>query len=284
MCLARAWLTLQDELCMIGKNREHSPTALFLWLFLLLPLCSITQAQESTPLLTLEKITDLRSSDPADSRLILTLKITGTSLDQALEYGDFRVNEPEVLTGKISGADPDGFAPLRRIEFSQEQKEAYLTVELPSPTRGQSAWPVFSGTLKLRTYRRQLVPIEQVLTKLNQTISDPLFKVHGIDVRVVDPRQAFPGIREEAELKKLQAEAVALEISGNTRKVRAFVLETAQGQTLKTRAGSFGAGRVLTLSQRSEEALPPDTKANVLIPISPEDVLVPFHLKNISLP
>src|SRR5690606_9113928 len=98
------------------------------------------------------------------------------------------------------------------------------------------------------------------------------------------PRQAFPGVTEEEELKKLRTGGVALEISGNTRKVREFVLETPEGQRLKTRAGSFGAGRTLILSQRSEEPLPENVLARVVIPVAPEEVAVPFRLEKVELP
>lgn len=242
------------------------------------------EAQEKPLTVSLERLVDLRSLDKADSRLAITLKIKGDQVSSALEYGDVRINEPEPRTGTISGADEEGFAPLKRSGFGDKLGEALLAFELPSPPRNQMSFTILAGTLKLRSYRQQLIPIEKIQTKLNQTIQDPLLKAHGIELRVVDPRQAFPGVTEETELARLKSSVVALEISGNTRKIRDFVLETPEGKEVLSRAGSFGAGRTLILSRRSEEPLPENVIAKVLIPVSPEVVPVSFRLEKVELP
>jgi hypothetical protein len=252
--------------------------------FVLILLAADSPAQESGLRVTLERLVDVRSQEKDESRLGLTLKIRGESLSSALEYGAVQITEPAVMAGKVGGADEEGFAPLKRSGFGDNLTEALLSFELPSPPRSQGSFAVLGGTLKLRTYRQQLVPIEKVLTKLNQTVADPLFKVHGIEVRVVDPRQAFPGVTEETEVAKLVASSVALEISGSTRKVREFVLETPEGKRIASRAGSFGAGRTLILSRRSDEPLPENVVAKVVIPVSPEEVKVPFRLEKVELP
>lgn len=250
--------------------------------FLALP-CFL-RAGETGISVSLERVVDIRSREKEESRLAITLRIQGEAVASSLEYGAVQITEPAVMAGKIGAADEAGFAALKRGGFGDRLSEAFLTFELPSPPRSRSDFPVLSGTLKLKTFRQQLVPIEKVLTKRNQTIEDPLFKAHGIVVRVVDPRQAFPGVTEEAELAKLSVSVVALEISGSSGKVREFVLESPDGKKILSRAGSFGAGRTLLLSRRSDEPLPEDVVARVLIPVSPEEVKVPFRLEKVELP
>jgi hypothetical protein len=232
----------------------------------------------------LERLVDQRSQAKEESRLVVTLKIQGDGIARALEFGAVQIQEPGVMSGKISGADEEGFAALRRSGFGGNLSEAFLSFELPSPARTQISWPVVSGSFKLKLYRQQLVPIEKVLSKRNQVVEDPLLKAHKIELRVVDPRQAFPGVTEDVEVSKLLASVVALEIIGNTRQVREFLLETPEGKRIPTRAGSFGAGRTLILSQRSEEPLAENVVAKVVIPVAPEQVEVPFLLEKVELP
>lgn len=241
-------------------------------------------AQDQVVNVSVVQLTDVRSSDPADSRLSVTLKVEGDAVKNAFEFGTVQIKEPQTQEGKIVAADPEGFAPLKRTGFGDRMNVALLTFELPSPLRQQPLFPLLSGIVKLKTYRQQLIPVEQVLSRRNETLKDPLLSAHDVVVRIVDPRQAFPGIKDEVEVLKLLGSSVAFEVTGNTRKINSFILETAEGKKISTMAGSFGAGRTLLLSQRSTEPLPLDVVAKILIPVAPEIITVPFRFENLALP
>lgn len=252
--------------------------------FSILTSWSDLRAQDQAVTVSVQQLTDSRSSDPADSRLSVTFKVEGAAVKNAFEFGSVQIEEPMSVAGKLIAADPEGFAALKRTGFADRMNEALLTFELSSPLRQQTSFPLLSGTLKLKTYRQQLIPVEKVLARRNETLTDPLLSAHDVVVRIVDPRQAFPGLKDELEVAKLLASSVAFEVTGNTRKINSFLLETAEGKKIPTMAGSFGAGRMLLLSQRSTEPLPPDVVAKILIPVAPELITVPFRFENLMLP
>jgi hypothetical protein len=247
-------------------------------------LTSEVRAQLPPVAVSLKQVVDTRSSDVNESRLSITLKIEGELVAQAFEYGTVELQEPSNVVVKIGLTDEKGYAPLKRGGFGDKLSEALLSFELASPLRNQSAFPLLVGAFKLKTYRQQLIPVGNVLARRNETLRDPLFEAHGMKVRIVDPRQAFPGLTDEAEVAKLLTSSVAIEFTGETKKVRSFILETLEGKPIRTFAGSFGAGRTLILSQRASEPLPVDVVAKILIPVAPEEISVPFKLENVVLP
>ncbi|NJK92106.1 MAG: hypothetical protein HC904_09935 [Blastochloris sp.] len=244
---------------------------------------SILNAQDLPLRVSVERVVDVRSAEADESRISLTLKLEGEVVAQALEYGQVELAEPAGWKAKVVATDAEGFAPLKHRGLGKG-REATLLLELPSPPRTQTSLPVLAGHLTLKTYRQQVVLIQDLRNKRNQTMTDPLFEAHGIKVRVVEPRQAFPGLSDPLELTKLEESCVAVEIIGDIRKVREILLETPEGEAIPSRSSSFGAGRTLILALRAEQALPEKVVAKILIPVAPQSLRVPFRLENVSLP
>ncbi|MDD5260868.1 MAG: hypothetical protein PHD76_03370 [Methylacidiphilales bacterium] len=218
-----------------------------------------------------------------DSTLTVTLSLKGEALKTALEAGDIEVAEAvDNLGNKLPvKTSNEQFAPLGKRLTGDDS--GTLNLDLGAPGRNAESIKKLAGTLKIRTYRHQVVLIDNVLKKINQNIDNPLFKAHEFAVRVVDPRQALPGASDD-EAESLRQRAVCIEISGEKDKVSGVELQTPDDKPIPTRASSFSAGRTANFTKQSDTPLPPDTVAKIFIAIDPQEVTIPFALENIALP
>ncbi|MEM6823368.1 MAG: hypothetical protein AAF558_15680 [Verrucomicrobiota bacterium] len=252
------------------------------------PLTEITKANTPTFQITLDRITEIRSTESKESELQIYLKLSGENVASALEAGTWQLDRAEDNLGKpIEFAE--GFAktflPIRkRPGLSADQETGILKLRLALPARSSTHLNNLSGSVALRVYRYQIVPIPDILQLTNKTIDNPLFKTHRIQVHVIDPRHAFPGYTKDDEADLLKQRATAIRVEGETQRVKSFLLQDSQSEMIAARYSSFGGGGSTVFSAISDTPLATDTQGSLMIPIDPQEIRIPFTLRNISLP
>jgi hypothetical protein len=234
----------------------------------------------------LVELTETRTSDPAAGELRLWIELEGDLLTDALEYDDLTLTKAIDDTGANLAPEPVATAParLQKNPAATASPAGKLPVILKLPARAATQLKEITGTVTLLCYRRQVILVERIKDQINQDLKDPLLKAHQLEVRIVDPAQSRPGTVEPDEAAELRDHAVCVRFSGKLDKVLKVELETPDGQTLPTRSSTFGGGRTLLTTLTSDTIIPPDARARITIPISPEEKSVSFSLKEIPLP
>lgn len=237
-------------------------------------------APETT--VSLASITEVRGASPAEGELRITLRFEGAAAAGALDYDRVRISSARDDLG--TSLQPPETAATGPGRLKRDGAAALLALLLQPAPRAARTISELSGSVILRGYRRQLVVIPSVRTLAGKAAEDPLFKAHGIEAFVTDPAQSQPGIPDAAEMERLREHAVSIRFSGQPQKILGVELLDAAGNLLPTRTTSFGGGRSVLFTASADRPLPADVRARVAIPTSPEDVEVPFSLKNIPLP
>lgn len=234
----------------------------------------------------LVELTETRTSDAEAGELRLWIEMEGEVLVDALEYDDITLVKAVDDTGANLAPAPADSAParLQKKPADSASPTGKFPIVLKLPARTARMVREVSGTVKLLCYRRQVILLERIKDQLNQDVKDPLLKTHQLEARIVDPSQSRPGTVEPDEAADLRDHAVCVRLSGKLDKVIKVELETPDGKPIPTRSSSFGGGRSLLITVTSDEIIPPDARAKLTIPISPEEKTVPFTLKDIPLP
>jgi hypothetical protein len=242
-------------------------------------------AQAAVPTASLQSITEVRTQEPGGSELRLWIRLEGEMIKEALEYDDIH------LTTARDDAGADLLMPSLDTAPTRLNKPVAVTVPtalfpvvLKTPARSARTLTEVNGTVLLRTFRRQVVLIDLVRAKSGQAVENPLFKAHEVEVFVTDPVLASPGLIDAKEAARMRERAVSIRFSGQPKNVLQVELLDAAGVLIPTRQSSFGGGRTLMFTCTADQPLPDETQARISIPTSPEDVIVPFTLKNITLP
>ncbi|MDX6766891.1 MAG: hypothetical protein SFU85_08880 [Candidatus Methylacidiphilales bacterium] len=234
----------------------------------------------------LVELTETRTSDPAAAELRLWIELEGEILSDALEYDNLSLVRAVDDTGANLAPPPVDAAParLQKNPATPNAPAGKFPIVLKPATRSARFLQEVTGTVTILCYRRQVVLVDRIKDQVNKDIENDLFKTHGLEVRITDPAQSRPGSIAAEDAAELRDHSVSVRFGGKIDKVLKVELETADGKTLPTRSTSFGTGRSLLLTVSSDDLLPPDTRAKIIIPIAPEEKVVPFSLKNIPLP
>lgn len=264
---------------MLGDMSRHA-------LLALLGLGFLFPSAQAAVVPHLVELTETRTSDPAAGELRLWVELEGDLLTDALEYDDLTLVRAVDDTGANLAPAPTPTAParLQKNPAAPASPAGKLPIILKLPPRTAKSIKEVTGTVTLLCYRRQVILVERIKDQHNQDVKDPLLKTHQLEVRIVDPAQSRPGTVEPDEAADLRDHSVSVRFSGKLDRVLKVDLETPDGKIIPTRSSSFGGGRTLLMTVTSDELIPPDARARITIPISPEEKIVPFSLKDIPLP
>jgi hypothetical protein len=247
---------------------------------------SVHAAFPETPAASVQSVTEVRTSEPGGSELRLWIRLEGVSLAEALEYHSIRLRDARDDRGtSLTLAQEVSETPARlKKPGSGTVPSVLFPLALQIPARDARALTHAAGSVTLRQFRRQVVLIDHVRSKVNQTAKDPLFEAHGVEIFITDPVQGSPGAVDEKSAERIRAQAVSVRVSGNPGKVLGVDLLAADGSEIPARSGSFGAGRSVLHTLTADRPLPEKIQARIALAASPHDVEVPFTLNNIPLP
>lgn len=224
---------------------------------------------------------EVRTSLPTHSETILSFKLAGTSMENTLEAGNWKVEEAIDSSGrKLRLLEPARgvFRPLQH-----HGDHSRLELKLSVANRKATMITSLKGSVGVNLFRRQIV-ILNLKNTMNQTIENPLFAAHDFTVQIIDPQHAYPGYSNPADIESLRTRAVAIRVEGDIDKVDSFQLVGPDGNTIPSRPAGFGAGRSRVMARMADTPIPDGTTAHLLIPIDPQEIRIPFSFSNIPLP
>jgi hypothetical protein len=258
------------------------------WIFAFLAvfLPPLLRAEELS--VTLKSITEVRTSEASGNELRLWLRLQASGLQNALEYRDVRIVTARDDTGAdlapVRGEDEPTPASKLARGTGEGAPSVLLPVVLRPATRPARQITELSGRVTLRVFRRQVVLLNDVIARTGKAAQDPLFKAHNLEVFITDPVQGTPGLTDPGEIERLRARAISIRFSGEISQALEVDLVSGDGEPIPARSTSFGGGRSALFTLTADRPLPAGAQARVTIPTTPQEIEVPFALKNIPLP
>lgn len=239
---------------------------------------------------TVESITDFRTTETPGNQLKINLNIQDPLLSTALDYHQLVISRAEDDQG-TNLIPPDEEGKEKKDDFqtlqtrpSEPHPSTQMTFSLLSPPRQASTLKHLQGSVTVRTFRTQKIVIEKAFDTFGRMIDDPLLKAHGIDVQVINPRHAHPGVTEEEEIKRLMKTNLCVEVTGAANKIRGMELIDPQFNIIPSRSRTYGSSRRAIWICAADEPLPNDAAIRLSIPIDPTGHKIEFNLKDIPLP
>ncbi len=249
---------------------------------LLLCFCLRLQAEVSV-----ESVTDLRTTEDPGNQLKLTLNIQDPLLATALDYHQVTITRAEDDLGRSLilpvKEKKDEFLPLE-IRSAEPHPSTLMTIDLRSPARRASALRHLQGSFIVRTFRTQKIVIDEAFKTFGQSIENSLLEAHGIEVQIINPRHAHPGVTDEEEIKRLMKTNLCIEVTGAAKKIRDMELIDPQFQVIPSRSRTYGSSRSAIWICSADHPLPEDTAIRLSIPIDPTEHTIQLDLKDIPLP
>jgi hypothetical protein len=251
------------------------------FLFLLLPCCLPLRAGVSV-----QSITDHRTTEPSGNQLKITLQIQEAILETALDYHQVRVTRAEDDLGNsliLDPADDEAFRPLQ-VRPAEPHPITLMNVDLRSPGRRASVIRHLEGSCIVRTFRTQKIVIDRAFETFGRSIENSLLEAHGIEVQVINPRHAHPGVTDEDEIKRLMKTNLCIEVTGAANKIRGMELVDSQFKVIPSRSRHFGSATSAIWICSADQPLPEDTAIRLSIPIDPTEHKIEFKIEDIPLP
>jgi len=234
-----------------------------------------------------DSITDLRSTAESGGELKVSLRLQDPLLKTALDYREAPLTTAiDDLGNNLIPPTPDQddlFRPLH-VQPDDPFPSTTMTLHLKSPPRAATRLQKIEGALIVRTFRTQKVVIPNAFETFGTLIEDPLLEAHDIEVQIINPRHAYPGVTEEDRIKQLMKTHLCVEVTGAASKISGIELIDADFNVIPTTSRNFGSPASATWIAAAESPLPQNVAIRLSIPIDPTEHRIPFHLEDVTLP
>jgi hypothetical protein len=184
---------------------------------------------------------------------------------------------------------PDGFRkfdePMRMGMMGMGDRapaapKPELELGLKQPSRKATKIVTIRGEVEVMSGgTRKQVDVSGLAARVGKTVEDPALKQAGIEVEVMDPKQA-----EEFMMGDGEQQGVALRISGNLVALAEVDLVDARGQSVsqgKASSESDGVRKQFISMAKAPDA---GTRLRLSVDVGQKLVIVPIELKEVPLP